>query len=262
MKILIIGDVNGKPGRKLVKKFLPEIQAQHKLDLVIANADNLAHGDGITLRTCRDLLSSGVDVLTNGNHVWQNKEFADVFADPELKKVCIRPANLYSEIGAGETVFGETLIINLQGNAFMSMRAKCMYRTADEILEKYKKNKKIKNIIVDLHAETTSERLLLANYLDGRVSAVVGTHTHIPTADCRILPQGTALQTDIGMCGAWGTTIIGYTFESILPREKDQIPSKFILEEKGEMIFCATMIETDAKGKAIAITPFQYTTTF
>ncbi len=220
MKILLIGDIVGKPGRKIVQEKLIALREQHQLDCVIANCENASHGAGITTAIADDLFRAGVDGLTSGNHVWRNKE-AHELLDRDFR--IIRPANYPDEVsGKGATVI-ETLngkkvgIINVMGRVFMQPVLDCPFRAVERELEVLKKETSV--IILDIHAEATSEKVALGWYFDGKVSCIFGTHTHIPTADERILPKGTGYLTDVGMTGP---------YDSVIGREVPQIMQKFL----------------------------------
>ena len=206
MNILFIGDIFASTGRGLVAGYLQEIISTEKIQLAVANAENSAGGFGITPLIAEELFSIGVDVLTTGNHVWDKKEIYDYFA---RRPALLRPAN-YAAPAPGSGVFVATArngnqcaVINLQGRTYMPA-TECPFRKADSILATLE-NTKVR--FVDFHAEVTSEKMAMGWYLDGRVSAVIGTHTHIPTADTRILPGGTAYQTDVGMSGPFDSVI-------------------------------------------------------
>jgi hypothetical protein len=200
MNILFIGDIFASPGRRIVADHLQDIVETNAIDLAIANAENAAGGFGITPALAEELFALGLDVLTSGNHVWDKREVYDYLnRQPRL----LRPANYPDAPGRGSIVFRarngvECAILNLQGRTYMPA-TDCPFRKADQLLAEIDASVKVK--FVDFHAEVTSEKIALGWYLDGRVSAVVGTHTHVPTADTRILPGGTAYQTDCGMTG-------------------------------------------------------------
>lgn len=221
MNLLFIGDIVGRPGRNTIKSLLPRIVKEHSIEFVIANAENAAGGKGITTVIKNELIGAGIDVLTMGNHVWDNK---GVFEFIEDEPRMVRPSNYPGECpGQGYHVytsssFARIAIINLSGRVFMS-NLDCPFRTADIILDEVKRRSDI--IIVDFHAEATSEKQALAWYLDGRVSAVIGTHTHVQTADERILPGGTAYITDVGMTGP---------IDSILGMDKEEALQKFLTQ--------------------------------
>jgi metallophosphoesterase (TIGR00282 family) len=226
MNILFIGDIVGAPGRRTVEELLPRVVDHYCIDLVVANGENASGGIGITPPVADQFLSQGVDVLTSGNHVWKHKEILPYLEDTDR---LLRPANYPPETpGRGlvtvETAAGEPVaVINLEGRVFMSA-LECPFRTVDRLLETLPP--KVKVILVDMHAEATSEKLAMGWYLDGRVSAVVGTHTHVQTADERVLPQGTAYITDVGMTGPLNS-VIGMKTEVILERFLSQRPQPF-----------------------------------
>lgn len=259
MKILLIGDVVGKPGRKAVAALLPEIKKEHGPDFIIANAENLAHGKGVTKQTFDELLASGVDFCTSGNHIWAKPEGHGIIAQKESP--LIRPANFPSTVpgdGAKLVPVGTAtiLIINLMGRVFMKEHLDCPFKTLDATLEQYKKDKPAA-IIVDFHAEATSEKNTFGLYADGRVSAVVGTHTHIPTADERILPRGTGYITDVGMVGLKNSSI-GIEYQGMLHTFLHQMPGKFEIPDHGLVFFNAVLIDIDTKtGKARSIARIQ-----
>src|SRR3990172_684441 len=204
MKILFIGDVVAKPGRAAIKEVLPDLIKKEKIDLVVANIENLAHGKGATDRTVEEIREAGVDIMTSGNHIWFREEFVNILnKDPRI----IRPANYPAEApGYGFTYANvgtkKVLIINLIGRQWIDEPVDEPYHTVDALLLDQVDKEKPDAILVDYHAEATSEKAAMAWFLDGRVTAVVGTHTHVPSADPQILPKGTAFLTDIGMTGA------------------------------------------------------------
>jgi 2',3'-cyclic-nucleotide 2'-phosphodiesterase len=258
MRILFIGDIFGRPGRTIVREKLREVVEHHKIDVVIANAENAAAGFGLTAPIAEELFELNIDVLTTGNHVWDKKEIIEFFnsangnANSQARRV-LRPANYplgTPGIGVyeGKTKDGTPYaVMNLQGRVFMASNDD-PFRKADEIL----KTVKAKVIFVDFHAEATSEKMALGWYLDGRVTAVVGTHTHVPTADERILHQGTAFLTDVGMTGPYDG-IIGVEKEHALSRFLTSMPSRFE-PAKNEPRFCSVIVECDAMtGRANSI---------
>jgi metallophosphoesterase (TIGR00282 family) len=214
MKILFIGDIFGAPGRRIVTDHLQDIIKSQSIDLAIANAENSAGGFGITPSIAEDLFALGFDALTSGNHIWDKRDIYDYLGrQPRL----LRPANYPAEDpGSGVVVVKGCAILNLQGRTYMP-QTDCPFRTADRILAEL--DPAIKVRFVDVHAEVTSEKIALGWYLDGRVSALIGTHTHVPTADTRILPGGTAYQTDVGMTGP---------YDSVIGVEKDLIVQRFL----------------------------------
>jgi metallophosphoesterase (TIGR00282 family) len=255
MKILFFGDIIGKIGRKALKKTLPDLKKEYEVDLVIANAENIAHGFGVTSKTLNEMIECGVDVFTSGNHIWDKDEAVDIF---KAKKInLIRPANYPPGTpGVGYKIIEistkRLLVVNLIGRVFLRENFDCPFRKLDSILEE-NKNERLNGIIVDFHAEATSEKVALGYYADGRISAVVGTHTHVPTADERILPKGTAHISDVGMVGA-KNSIIGDKTEDIIKRFIYQMPYPFEPIEEGTCQINAVLIEIDSKtGKAIKI---------
>lgn len=219
MNILVIGDIVGRPGRTVLAGMVPEIQRKHDISFTIANGENAAGGRGLTRSVMNDILGAGIDVITMGNHVWDNKEILS-FIDDEFR--LIRPANYPGPCpGQGYHIYKggfnkNIAVVNLSGRVFLPP-LDCPFQIMDEIMEELTEAADI--IIVDFHAEATSEKLALAYYLDGRVQAVLGTHTHIQTADERILPGGTAYISDLGMTGPK---------ESILGMEKELVIQKFL----------------------------------
>lgn len=255
MKILFIGDIVGRPGRNTVTKLLPQIKDEHKPDLTIANGENLAHGRGITEENVKEMQRAGVDFFTTGNHVYANHRIKDKLNDRKFP--VIRPANFPpTNPGRGYQIFEtakmqKVAIINLQGRVFMRHYYDCPFRKFDEILPMIKAEQP-QAIFVDFHAEATSEKVALGRYIDGQVSAIVGTHTHIPTSDAKILPEGTAYITDVGMVGA-SDSIIGADKENIIASFINQVPFKYEMAE-GDTELGAVLIEIDdATGKATQI---------
>jgi metallophosphoesterase (TIGR00282 family) len=226
MNILFIGDIVGAPGRRVLSELLPRAVDRYSIDLVVANGENASGGIGITPQVADQFLSQGVDVLTSGNHIWKHKEILPYLEETDR---LLRPANYPSENpGQGlvmvETAAGEPVaIINLEGRVFMNA-LECPFRTADRLLETLPPEVKV--ILVDIHAEATSEKQAMGWYLDGRVSAVVGTHTHVQTADERILPGGAGYITDAGMTGPVDS-VIGMNREIIQARFLTQRPHPF-----------------------------------
>lgn len=247
MLVLAIGDIIGRPGRQAVHEILPGLRKQYSLDLVIANAENVAGGLGLTPTTASDLLDAGVDVLTSGNHIWAQKEIIP-YLDGELP--ILRPLNYPPGVpGRGYMVKGKTAVVNLIGRTFIG-NFDCPFRAMDQLLAELGHKPPI--IIVDFHAEATSEKMAMGRYLDGRVSAMLGTHTHVGTIDAQLLPQGTAYVTDIGMTGPIDS-VIGDTTESVLQRFLTAIPNRLSVA-KGKTMFNAILVKIDDKsGKAISI---------
>jgi 2',3'-cyclic-nucleotide 2'-phosphodiesterase len=256
MQILFIGDIFGSAGRKIVHDHMPHLVETHKVDLVIANAENAAGGFGLTGVIAEDLLDLGCDVLTTGNHIWDKREIMDYFnsanGNARARRV-LRPANYAQGVPGVGVVEGQTrtgqsyAVINLQGRVFMQNNDD-PFRKADELL----RHLTSKVIVVDMHAEATSEKIAMGWYLDGRVTAVIGTHTHVPTADNRVLPKGTAYLTDVGMTGPYDS-VIGVQKEQILQRFLTGLPSRFEAA-KGDPRFCAVLIECNpTTGRASSI---------
>ena len=247
MLVLNIGDIIGKPGRRAVSKLLPSVRQKFGVDLVIANAENVAGGLGLTPATARELLDAGVDVLTSGNHIWAEKEIIP-YLDSDMP--VLRPLNYPPGVpGRGYIVIGGAMVVNVIGRTFMS-NYDCPFRTMDQLLAEVKPKPSV--IIVDFHAEATSEKVALGRYLDGRVSAVLGTHTHVGTIDTQVLPRGTAYVTDIGMTGPIDS-VIGDDVDQVLQRFLTMIPNRLSVS-KGKTIFNAILTKIDEdSGRAISI---------
>lgn len=247
MHVLVIGDIVGKPGRKAVGNLLPSLCLGHKLDLVIANGENAAGGIGLTVSTANELFDSGIDVITSGNHIWAHKEIIP-YLNGDV--AIIRPLNYPPVVpGRGYILQQGVLVVNLIGRTFMS-NFDCPFRAMDHLLPEIQNRANI--IIVDFHAEATSEKVAMGRYLDGRVSAVLGTHTHVGTIDIKILPKGTAYVTDIGMVGPVNS-IIGDDIESVTERFLTQINRRLSVGT-GEVEFNAVLLELDeVSGKALDI---------
>jgi metallophosphoesterase (TIGR00282 family) len=253
MKILFIGDVVGKPGRTAVKALIPGIRTETGAEVVVANGENLAAGIGVTPEKAREMLEGGVDLLTSGNHVWKKKEIGDFLNTTDRM---IRPANFPPGApGLGSTVVDlggrrKLGVLNLQGRVFMNDPLDCPFRCADHEVAALRE--KCRVIIVDFHAETTSEKRALAFQLDGRVTAVVGTHTHVQTADEQVLPGGTGFISDVGMAGP-ADSVIGMKKEQVLHKFKTQLPVMFQVAG-GEVCVDAVLIEADEKtGRCLSI---------
>jgi metallophosphoesterase (TIGR00282 family) len=244
----MLGDVIGKPGRDAVRALLPDLKQEKSIDFVICNGENTAGGYGITADTASELLESGVDVLTSGNHIWDKKEIIPLM-DEGLP--LIRPANYPDAPGKGYIHQGGVTVVNLMGRVFMAA-LDCPFRTADTLLEQLKQEGQSKVIIVDFHAEATSEKQAMGWYLDGRVSAVLGTHTHVGKVDAKILPQGTAYLTDVGMTGP-SDSVIGSDKEAVLERFLTSLPNRLSVAA-GPCMLNATLVEVDEDtGKASMI---------
>ncbi len=260
MKIMFLGDIVGRSGRDAVCEAVPKLRAEHKLDAVIASGDNAAGGFGITPQICKDLFVAGVDVVTGGDHVWDQKESYSYLA---TEKRFLRPHN-FPDKTPGSGVHTLTLsdgrslaVIHLLGQVFHKEHTACPFATADKVLEAMRITKGT-SILVDIHCEATSEKMAMGVYLDGRVSAVVGSHTHVPTADARVLPKGTAYQTDAGMCGDYNS-VIGFEPTGPLERFLTKIPKAKMDAASGAATVCGTLIETDdATGLAISCKLLQW----
>jgi len=252
MKILVIGDIVGRPGRAAIAEFVVPLREERALDLVIANCENVAGGAGVTTATADELFRAGVDVLTSGNHVWRKREALELL---KLDHRILRPANYPEDApGSGSTVV-ETLagqkvgVLNIMGRVFMDA-LDCPFRAAERELARLTLATPV--IIVDMHGEATSEKVAMGWFLDGKVSCVFGTHTHIPTADERILPGGTAFITDVGMTGPYDS-VIGRRVDQILERFLSKVPNRSEVAE-GNVQLRALLIEVDAAtGKAVSV---------
>lgn len=244
-KIIFIGDIVGKGGRETTRIMIPRLKEMFSPDMIIANGENSAGGMGINEKKYRELIEAGIDIITLGNHAWHNKEFIKEIE--HLSRV-IRPANYPEGVpGKGGIVYNRIGIVNLLGRVFMK-EMDCPFRAADKIISEIKKETSV--IIVDFHAEATSEKAALGWYLDGKVSAVLGTHTHIQTADERILPDGTAYITDVGMVGSHNS-VIGVDKNPIIERFLTSMPKKFDVAVNPPYIFNAVYLEVDDNsGKA------------
>jgi 2',3'-cyclic-nucleotide 2'-phosphodiesterase len=247
MLILAIGDIIGKPGRDAVQRLLPGLRQQYRLDMVIANAENAAGGIGLTANIARDLIDYGVNVITSGNHIFAHK---DIIPCLDGSMPILRPLNYPPGVpGRGYLMHGKVAVVNLMGRTFIG-NFDCPFRAMDKLLEEFKGGPAA--IIVDFHAEATSEKVAMGRYLDGRVSAVVGTHTHVGTVDAKVFPGGTAHITDIGMTGP-GESIIGDDIDSVLQRFLTAIPHRLSVGT-GKTILNSVLINVDENsGKAISI---------
>lgn len=245
MKILFIGDVVGSPGRDMVKEYLPKLKEKYRPHFTIINGENSAGGRGITEKIYRQFLEQGAQAITLGNHAWDNRE---IFVFIDEAKYLVRPANFPDGTPGKGIIFVkmneyELAIINLQGRTFMNP-IDCPFKMADELVAQARERTPF--IFVDFHAEVTSEKQALGWYLDGKVSAVIGTHTHVQTADHRILPGGTAYLTDVGMTGPYDG-ILGMDREAVLKRFLTSLPVRFEVPTKGRNQLSAVAIELDSK---------------
>jgi metallophosphoesterase (TIGR00282 family) len=252
MRVLMIGDVIGRPGRNALRDLVPGLRERLKCDLVIANVENAAAGFGLTEPIGREILASGVDVMTGGNHLWDKKGTEDYIAGEEF---LVRPAN-YPDVTPGRTsVIVEVddirvAVLSLQGRVFMPP-LDCPFRRLDSLLKELEDKADL--FVLDFHGEATSEKTAIGLYADGRVSLVVGTHTHVPTADERILQEGTAYQTDLGMTGPFDS-IIGMDREAVLKRFLTGMPSRFEVAQH-DVRLCGLLVEIDNwTGQATSVT--------
>lgn len=256
LNILFIGEINGKIGRLAVKKILPDLKREFKPDLIIANADNLAHGNGVSEPTLKEMMALGVNAFTGGDHCFGNTAYLNLY-DSNLP--LLRPANFPKAApGRGQMILEinghKILLISLIGQVFMSLDLNNPFAEVDDILSNLA-NKDISGIIVDIHAEATSEKIALLHYLDGRVSAILGTHTHIMTADAQISEAGTAFLTDAGMTG-FADGVLGVEKEGIIKTFLTQIKYPHVIPETGRAVLNAVLISLDPKTKkAVAIKP-------
>ena len=254
MKILFIGDIFGQPGRRIVKEALPKLVEEYHPELILANAENAAAGFGITPPLVEELLDTGIAVLTSGNHIWDKKEIYPYLRD-HVDGRLLRPANYPAGAPGHGLYLGTTrtgvgyAVLNLQGRVFMPS-IDCPFRTADALLAQVPAQTRIR--IVDIHGEATSEKVAMGWYLDGRVTAVLGTHTHIPTSDEAVLPHGTAYLTDLGMTGPYDS-VIGIEKDLVIKKFLSQLPARFEVA-KGDVRLSAVLIEADPEtGRALSI---------
>jgi len=256
MNILFIGDIVGSPGRQAIKQLLPELKKEYRLAFTIANAENAAGGSGITSAVAQELFDTGIDVLTSGDHIWKKKEIFEII-DKETR--ILRPVNFPLGVpGRGWAVFKtrdniKIGVINVQGRVFMEA-IECPFRTSRQAQEALSKETNI--IIVDIHAEATSEKVALGWYLDGKASAVLGTHTHIQTADERILPDGCAYITDVGMTGPFDS-VIGRRIEDVLERFVTSVPNRFEVAKENIQVQGVILDIDENTGRARSIVRIQ-----
>lgn len=245
-KILFVGDVVGTPGMTMVQKYVKQVKRDYGVDAVIINGENAADGRGITPKNMAFFKHSGADMVTSGNHIWHKRE---IYAYLNEQKDLLRPANFPTGCpGTGVGFFSvndvTVGVINIQGRVFMRESLNCPFRAVESALTFLKTKSPI--VIVDFHAEASSEKTALATFFDGKVSAVIGTHTHVQTADERIMPHGTAFMCDVGMCGP-RNSIIGMRSETILTHILSQMPSRFEVETRPPFIFNGVVISIDTK---------------
>ena len=255
MRIIYVGDIVGRAGREALLGNIDKLKEQYRFDVLIANTDNAAHGFGTTPGICRDLLEKGVSAIVTGDHVWNQREIIP-FLD-ECKKI-VRPLNYPENLpgcGAREIELAngrKILVAEVVGRLFMEA-VDCPAQAMDKLLKSYTLGRNINAIFVDIHAEATAEKIAFGHYLDGRVSAVVGSHTHVPTSDYMILPKGTAYQTDAGMCGDY-SGVIGFETEAPIDRLCRRYTGSKLVVLKGNGTLFGTYIETDdASGLATKI---------
>lgn len=254
MKILYIGDIVAKIGRRAVTQVLPNLKEEKQIDFVIAQSENISTGNGLTAKAIREVKEAGVDFFTGGNHSFKKPEGVDMLNDPN--EPIIRPANYPGKTpGRGwkiaETPFGKILVINLLGQTFNGPLLDHPLKVVDAILEE-NKDEKLSATIVDLHADLTSEKVAIGFYLDGRVSGVVGSHIHVSTADAKVLPGGTAHITDVGMTGPTDS-VLGVKKEIIIDKWLNQLPNKFDWPTTGIVQFSSVLIDVGSDGKAKSI---------
>jgi hypothetical protein len=245
--VLFIGDVVGRPGRRGLGAILPGVRKELAIDVVIANGENAANGRGLTLRTAKEMFNAGVDIISSGNHIWDQRE---IIEELDGDRPILRPANYPAgSPGRGMLRCKDLTVINLQGRTFMA-NIDCPFRTADALLAGGPKGP----IVVDMHAEATSEKQAMGWYLDGRVAAVLGTHTHVPTADPRVLPRGTAYISDAGFTGA-RDSVLGFEVEASHRLFLSQLPTRLPVAEKcATIVMNSVMVEIDDEtGHAISI---------
>ncbi len=255
MKLLYFGDVVGKPGREAIKRRALSLAQSEGTDFLVANCENSSGGIGVDPGTARELFGAGIHVLTSGNHIWQKREIYEFLEGSDR---LLRPANFAPGVpGRGWSVYdtpkGPVAVVNLIGRVFMGP-ADCPFRAADEILARIRERAKV--ILVDMHAEATSEKMGMGRYLDGRVSAVVGSHTHVQTSDEMVLPNGTAYLTDTGMCGPLDS-IIGMRTDTVLKRFVDQMPARFEVGGGPPLLQAVSIDVDETTGKARSIRRFR-----
>lgn len=249
LNVLFIGDIVGKLGRKTVASVLPALRHDRAIDVVIANGENTAAGRGLTPKTAEELFRSGIDIITSGNHIWENREVYEILDDPSVPLV--RPLNYPPGTpGRGVLKRDGLGVINAMGRTFMGVSIEDPFRALDAALEEVRD---CRITLLDFHAEATSEKIAMGYYLDGRISAVVGTHTHVPTSDARILPKGTGYVTDLGMCGALNS-VIGMETDRVIERFLTQMPNRFEPVDSGPAVFNSVLITVDDNsGRTTAI---------
>lgn len=263
MKILFCGDVVGRSGREVVLKHVPRLRKEHALDFVVVNGDNAAGGFGITPAICKEFFAAGVDVITGGDHIWDQKEIIPFLA---TDKRVLRPHNFPPKnAGKGFEIFtlanGKKIaVVHVLGQVFHKEHVDCPFACVDALLAHCQLGNQVQAILIDFHAEATSEKTAMGQYLDGRVSMVVGSHTHIPTADVRVLKGGTAYQTDAGMCGDYDS-VIGFAPDAPLQRFLSKVGKAKLEAAVGNATLCGLLVETDDKtGRALSAQALQVVT--
>lgn len=261
MRLLFLGDIVGRSGRDAVVENLPKLRAGHRLDFIAVSGDNAAGGFGITPQICKDLFEAGADVITGGDHIWDQKEIVPYLS---TEKRLLRPQNFPERTpGRGHNLYSladgrKILVLHLLGQVFMRDHVQCPFATADQVLSTIRLGAGASAVLVDMHCEATSEKMAMGKYLDGRVSLVTGSHTHVPTHDARILPGGTAYQTDAGMCGDYDS-VIGFDPSGPMERFLTKIPKTRMEPASGPATLCGTLVETDDKtGLAVSCQALQY----
>ncbi len=258
MRLLFLGDLVGRNARDAVAAELAGLKERHKLDAVIVNAENAAHGFGITPQICTDLYAAGVDAITTGNHIWDQRE---IIPHLDRDQRLVRPLNFPEGTpGRGATVVetarGKILVVNLMARLFMDALDD-PFAAIERLLKRHRLGQDVQAIVVDFHGEASSEKQAMGYHLDGRVSLVVGTHTHVPTADTRILPQGTGYQTDAGMCGAYDS-VIGMEASLALYKFVRKMPGERLRPAEGPVTLSGVIIDTDDRsGLCRSITPLR-----
>lgn len=258
LRLLFLGDVVGRSGREAVTRHVPDLRRRLELDFVVANGENAAHGFGITERTARDLYEAGVDCITTGNHVWDQREIlGTIDGDPRL----LRPLNFpRGTPGRGIGVFTvakrRIVVVNVMTRLFMDPLDD-PFAAIESVLSTQRLGGGVDVLMVDAHGEATSEKMALGHFCDGRASLVVGSHSHVPTADAQVLPGGTGYQTDAGMCGDYDS-VIGMRKEAAVQRFVRKMPGERLSPAEGEGTLCGAVVETDDRtGKATAIRPLR-----
>ncbi len=259
MRLLFLGDLVGRNARDAVAQAVPQLRATHKLDCVIVNAENAAHGFGLTPQICNDLYAAGVDAITTGNHIWDQRE---IIPHIERDQRLLRPLNFPEGTpGRGATVVETTrgqkvLVINVMARLFMDALDD-PFAALDRALKYHRLGGDVQAIVIDFHGEASSEKTAMGYYADGRASLVVGTHTHIPTADTRILPKGTGYQTDAGMCGSYDS-VIGMDAQLAVNRFVRKMPGERLRPAEGPVTLSGVIVETDDKtGLCVSIAPLR-----